>query len=367
MSLAIHSNLNRVQLLHSLLTFVILGLVLQPCNAHYNYYNKTNGKGRMSSMGHVKGYGKGRGGGGGVSSYGHVKQSKAHQKRTSVNGTSTISVVPTAPPSKATMTDKPTAPPVKETITEEPTLPPSKETITDKPITMTKEPTAPPSKKNMSDEPSAPPSKRTMPDKPTAPPSKVNMPNNPTTSPLKTTCVVSSTTEARFCLLLDVTIPLSDYTFGWNFVKNLVNAINTTSPKSTYSIVTFGSVAKILLSNSDATSAINAITSDFLGFGIPATDLGFSKCQETFGFGNGKSDVIIILTHGNTINSTKADDAANAAKDKNTTIVCLGVGSDIKDNTLKEWSSVPELTFITYGFTSLGNLDENFTKKIRCA
>ena len=280
---------------------------------------------------------------------------------------------PTTQPSQDTITDEPSAKPTVTTITGETSSPPSQVTISVKPsappsqATTTYEPSAKPSLPIVSDDPTTSPSELTMTVEPSVLPSKATVTDEPTPSPSKTKCVVSSTTKARLCLLLDMTLSQSEYSFGWDFVQRLVIAINTTSPNSTYSIVTFENEAENLVSNTDATTAINANTNHYKGYGTKATDIGFAKCEETFGYGNGKSDVIIILTDGNTINSTKADDAAKRVKEKNTTIVCLGVGSDIKENTLKGWSSVSELTFITYGFITLGNLDEEFVNEIICA
>ena len=310
MSRAIHSNSNRVQLLHSLLTFVMLGLALEPCNAHYNYYNKTNGKGSMSSMGHVKGYGKGRGGGGGASSKVHVKQSKAHRNTTSVNGSSTMSDEPTTPPSKITMSDEPTAPPSKVTKTDEPTAPPS-----------------------------------------------------------KATCVVSSSSEASVCLLLDSSRSINDteFQFSLNFSQGLVSAIDTTSPDSLYSVVFFADDATIKLNYSDATTTLDELAQLERVDGGTATHLGFEKCQETFDLGDGKSHVIIILTDGDPTIQLFADRAANAAKATGTKIVCLGVGDGIKFEILSRWSTIPELTFQSDSFADLENITSSFTTTISCA
>ena len=415
MSLATHSNLNRVQLLHSLLTFVILGLVLWPCNAHYNYYNKTNGKGRMSSMGHVKGYGKGRGGGGGGgSSNVHVMQSKGHRNTTSVNGSATMSDEPTAPPSKITMTDEPTAPPSKVTMTDnptappskvptaenptalpskktntnDPTAPPSKATMTDKPtappskvvmtdkpatpplqVTLTDEPTAPPSTVTMTDEPTAPPSKLTMPERPTAPPSKLTMLERPTALPPKATCIVPSSTKARVCFLFDSTnefLSSGIRAHASMFAEALLNEINTTSPESLYSIVSFGSGAKFDLINSDAPTTLNTLYYRSFLYGTQSTHWGFKKCEETFSFTNGKSNVIILFTNGGTDNSTLADDAVNAAKARDIKIVCLGIGSGIDFDTLYRWSSSSELTFTTYDYVENKGVSDEFLNLIKC-
>ena len=130
MSLATCLNSNRAQLLNFLLAFFIFGLVLESCNAHRSYYNRTNGKGSMTSMGLVKGYGKGGGGGGGGgggkgASSVHVMRSKAGRNTTSINGTSAITDEPTKSPSQATVNDEPTTSPSQTTITGEPTTSPS--------------------------------------------------------------------------------------------------------------------------------------------------------------------------------------------------------------------------------------------------
>ena len=310
MSRAIHSNSNRVQLLHSLLTFVMLGLALESCNAHYNYYNKTNGKGIMSSMGHVKGYGKGGGGGGGASSKVHVKQSKAHRNTININGSSTMSDEPTAPPSKETKTDEPTAPPSMAVMTNEPTAPPS-----------------------------------------------------------KATCVVSSSTEARVCLLLDSSgsIDNSEFQLSLNFSQGLVSAIDTTSPESLYSVVFFAYEANIKLNYSDATTTLAELPKQIRLVGGTFTHLGFEKCQETFDLGDGKSHVIIILTDGDPDDPFLADSAANATKATGTKIVCIGVGNGIVNETLSRWSTIPELTFQADSFADLEYITSSFTTTISCA
>ena len=126
MSLATCLNSNRDQLLNFLLAFFIFGLVLESCNAHHSYYNRTNGKGSMTSMGLVKGYGKGgEGGGGKGASSVHVMRSKAGHNTTSINGTSAITDEPTKSPSQTTVNDEPTTSPSQTTITGEPTTSPS--------------------------------------------------------------------------------------------------------------------------------------------------------------------------------------------------------------------------------------------------
>ena len=406
MSLATHSNLNRVQLLHSLLTFVILGLVLWPCNAHYNYYNKTNGKGRMSSMGHVKGYGKGRGGGGGGgSSNVHVMQSKGHRNTTSTNGSATMSDEPTTPPSKITMTGEPTAPPSKVTMTDNPTAPPSKVTTAENPTalpskkTVTDDPTAPPSKATIMDKPTAPPSKITMTDKPTAPPSKVTMTDEPsakpsqpiitdkpsakpsqpiitdkpTAPPTEAACIVSPLTDAKVCLLFDTS---TNFYFDnaydnkgvlKKFAQHIVSEINTTSPETKYILVSFGSY---FASNSDFYNADNAY-SDILGVkfqgGVSNPQFGLTGCQDSFDMNDGKEHIIIIFTNGQAANQTEVDIVTTKIKDTGTKIVCVGIGLYTDFTTLERWSTTPNLTFQTRQYLEDGLVTDGFTKKISCA
>ena len=191
-----------------------------------------------------------------------------------------------------------------------------------------------------------------------------------TAPPSKATCVVSSSTEARVCLLLDSSGSIidSDFQLSLNFSQGLVSAIDTNSPDSLYSIVLFASRAIIQLNYSDATTTLATLaklTRDY--YGGTATHLGFEKCQETFDLGDGKSHVIIILTDGVPDYQFLADSTANATKATGTKIVCLGIGSGIDFETLSRWSTIPELTFQADSFADLENITSSFTSTISCA
>ena len=58
-SLAMCLNSGESQLLTFLALLFMLRLMVGPCNAHCSYHNEMNDRGRMSSMGHIKGYRKG--------------------------------------------------------------------------------------------------------------------------------------------------------------------------------------------------------------------------------------------------------------------------------------------------------------------
>ena len=193
--------------------------------------------------------------------------------------------------------------------------------------------------------------------------------DEPTAPPSKATCVVSSSTEARICLLLDSSgsIADADFDLGLNFSQGLVSAIDTTSPDSLYSIVLFADAAFIRLNYSDATTTSDELAQLTRDYGGTATDLGFEKCQETFDLGDGKSHVIIILTDGDPNDRDSADSVANATKATGTKIVCVGIGAGIDFDTLSRWSTIPELTFQTDSFTALENLTSSFTSTISCA
>ena len=320
----------------------------------------------------------------------------------------TMSVKPSALLSQATVTDEPTALPSQVTITDESsaklsgapvtdesTAKPSVATITDAPITETPAPIpalfitdapitetpapisasfitgAPTSALSITGAPiSAPTSALSITGAPISAPSQVTITVEPSAKPSKATCVVSSSTEARVCLLLDSSgsIIESNFQLSLNFSQGLVSAIDTKSPDSLYSIVLFASDAIIQLNYSDATTTLDelaTLTRDY--YRGTATQLGFEKCQATFDLGDGKSHVIIILTNGSPNDSSLADSTANATKATGTKIVCLGIGSGIDFETLSRWSTIPELTFQAKSFADLENIASSFTSTISCA
>ena len=290
-------------------------------------------------------------------------------------GNGTVSDEPSAPPSKATLSPEPSVLPSITTMSDKPPALPSQATITDessaKPsITiMSDEPSAKPLVAPVTDEPTAKPSVATVTDEPTAQPSVATVTDEPTAKPSVASCIVSSSTEARVCLLFDVSYYYFLY-YGGIIVENaegLVDAINKFSPESLYSIVTFSAVSSPGYSNQFANDTIIAIKN--LRFeNIPrAAHLGIAQCQESFS-GKENSHVIILFSNGLSDNSTLTEIAANAAKKENTKIVCIKLGSitdlNERDN-LESWASSNELV-ITSGAFDNGIPNSDFITKSFC-
>ena len=260
-----------------------------------------------------------------------------------------------------TVSDEPSAPPSKATLSPEQSVLPSITTMSDKPSAL-------PSQATITDESSAKPSVSTVTDEPTAKPSMATVTDEPTVPPPETSCIVPSSTVARVCLLFDASYPyFQTYSDVIKiFANTLVNSINTTSPESVYSIVTFSSYTNIEQLNQDAATTLSRIQGYFSTSGPQETHLGFEVCEKTFSFTNGKSNVIILFTNGFTNNSTLSDDAVNAAKEKDIKIVCVAIGLQTDPDTLYRWSSSRELTFTTYNYVENDEVEDEFLKLIKC-
>ena len=291
----------------------------------------------------------------------------------------TVSVEPSAPPIKAMLSPETSALPSQETRTDEPSAKPSVATVTDEPsakpsvATVTDEPSAKPSPKTTTDAPTVPPSKATISEKPTSPPTQTIISVEPTAPPSEATCIFSSSTEAKVCLLFDGSWdfyyePADNLPLAQQFAQAIVIENNKTSTETLYSSVTFGrTLVAAKTGYWDATNTLTYISEvSVTTSGIQNPHVGFSYCQENLNLDNGETGVIIIFTNGVTENAAEADNVTSAIKASGIKIVCLGFGKLIEVETLTRWSTTPNLYFEAEDFYENQEITSEFTDKISC-